>query len=987
MESFTELFTQRLTEQSRGIPSSIQQTLAIHWQHFVDRCNEENLQYNLADISSSFMDELVTCWAGSDFAAQQCIRNPEWLFDYHRSVIHKNNLTGYYSKKLSLDLEKTQSEEQLLKIIRQYRNREMLRIIWCDLNRQYTMQETTADLTVMAEVCIKLSLNWLYHDLCKSLGTPHGAAYGNEPEPQPLIILGMGKLGATELNLSSDIDLIFTYPYQGETIGGKRSLTNQEFFNRLGQKLIRVLDNQTADGFVFRVDMRLRPYGSSGALTMSFAAMEQYYQDQGRDWERYAMIKARIVAGDIDAGNYLLEQLKPFVYRRYIDFGSISALRDMKHLIQREVKRKGMRNNIKLGPGGIREIEFIVQSFQLIHGGRDRSLQQKNLLQVLNILEVKKYVSEEMASELRNAYIFLRNLEHALQALADRQTQDLPTDRLSQCRLAFTMGYKEGYKNWPELLTRLNEYRDSVIQHFDYVIADPDKPDSPEDENDHWRSLWQSELNRDEELELMTSEGFGKQQESLNRIIALRESKAIARMRRQGRERLDAFIPVMLNEITASETPDVSLQRLIPLVEAVLRRTAYLVLLMENRAALTHLNKLCTASPWIADQIARNPVLLDEFLNLGDLYNPPKRNQLADELRQQLAHIPEDDLENQMEALRHFKMAHVLRVSAAQVAGTLPLMKESDYLTWIAEVVIEQVVEIAWRTLTERHGIPLNSEGERCNPGFIVIGYGKLGGIELGPGSDLDLVFVHDGALNRETDGLKPVDSNTFYTRLGQRIIHILTTQTASGLLYETDMRLRPSGSSGLLVNSFAAFEKYQLKDAWTWEHQALVRSRVVAGDPSLATRFDQLRRAVLTGKRDQKALRSDVVGMRLKMKKHLASKKHSPEIFNLKHDEGGIIDIEFLMQYAVLQFATEHESLLKWTDNIRISEELEKAGILSDEEAYWLREAYKTFRLGIHQRALQNEPPEASANIADQHRQQVLSIWRNMLGGSDCPP
>ena len=961
MESFKALFIQQLTQCA---DSSIQASLQSHWQPFSERHPDFDPQ-----VSPEFIKQLITCWTGSDFAAEQCLQHPDTLLE----LLNAQNQPTDHDTQLTSALENITTEPELIKALRLYRNRHMVRIIWRDLNRLCTLQDTTADLSAMADACVEQAMNWIYNDLQPLMGTPYGAAYGEEAQPLKMVVLGMGKLGARELNLSSDIDLIFTYPYQGETQGGRRTVTNQEFFVRLGQRLIKVLDCQTSDGFVFRVDMRLRPYGASGALCMSFSAMEQYYQDQGRDWERYAMIKARVIAGDIHGGKGLLNELKPFVYRRYLDFGAITALREMKRLIQREVSRKGMETNIKLGPGGIREVEFIAQSYQLIHGGRDRSLQQKALLKVLDTLNDNGYIEPAEKAALREAYIYLRNLEHALQAMADRQTQSLPDNTEAQKRIAFVMKHD----SWQSLLGTLNQHREQVTRYFDHVIADSDNQNKEGSEGSPWQALWLNQLTEAEELKQLEQTGFTEAGKTRQQLVSLRDGKAISRVRRQSRERLDQFMPLLLKVAANSPSPDTGLVRVIPLIEAVLRRTAYLVLLMENPAALEHLLKLCTASPWIADQIARNPILLDEFLNLKDLYHPPVRDELADELRQQLAHIPEDDLEAQMEALRHFRMAHILRVVAAHVSGHLPLMKESDYLTWIAEVILEQVVAIAWRDLTERHGFPESTDGTLCNPGFIVIGYGKLGGIELGPGSDLDMVFVHDGVPNKETDGTRPIDSTTFYTRLGQRIIHILTTQTASGLLYETDMRLRPSGSSGLLVSSFSAFEKYQQEEAWTWEHQALVRARVVAGDSQLAEKFSQLRTKVLTTKREPDALRQDVQDMRTKIRTHLGSKSTEKSQFNLKHDDGGIVDIEFLMQYAVLRYACDHPSLAQWSDNIRISEELEKSGLLSQENAYGLREAYKAFRLQVHQQALQNQPPIASSNEANLWREQIKTIWQ----------
>ena len=957
----------------------IEAILTDNWPQFLAACDHAGLSDSIDGLNNETLSQLANTWVGSDFAIEQSLKHPDLIILFNEDPEQLTPAPERHHQNLIDLIQSVDNEAELMSKLRIYRNREMFRIIWKDLNRLCTMQDTTADLSAMADACVDKALQWLYDDACQTLGTPMGGQYGEDPQPQKLVVLAMGKLGAHELNLSSDIDLMFTYPNKGETLGGRRTLDNQAFFIRLGQRLIKVIDSKTVDGFVFRVDMRLRPYGTSGALAMSFSAMEQYYQDQGRDWERYAMIKARAMAGDLLEGRHLLDTLRPFTYRRYIDFSAISALRGMKNLIQREVKRKGMQNNIKLGPGGIREVEFIVQSFQLIHGGRDRSLQQKALLKVLERL-TEQYLSQDVSSELKAAYIYLRNLEHGIQALQDRQTQDLPLDAFMQQRLAFSMGHRD----WAELLNQLDTHRDRVIAHFESVIADPDEPptqNQPLTEN--WTLFWQGNLNEEEELKLFSDNGFIEQEESRRRLLALRNGKAISRVRRQSRERLDTFMPLLLEHISLNEKPDTTLIRVLPLVESVLRRTAYLVLLIENPGALEHLTQLCTVSPWIADQIASHPALLDEFLNIQDLYNPPERAELEDDLRQQLTHIPEDDLEAQMEVLRYFKMTHILKVAAAQVAGTLPLMKESDYLTWIAEVLLEQVVNLAWRTLIERHGRPARDDDSLCDPGFIIIGYGKLGGIELGPGSDLDLVFVHDGAINKETDGERPIDSSTFFTRLGQRIIHILTTHTPSGRLYEADMRLRPSGASGMLVSSLAAFEKYQRNEAWTWEHQALVRARAVAGDKPLAKNFEVLRKSILSQHRDQTKLKEDVVSMRQKMRDHLGSSKNNEQgdpLFHLKHDEGGIVDIEFMMQYAVLAHAHQHAEITQYPDNIRISESLEQTGYLSKVEGHELREAYKFLRKAVHSRAFQNERSFVEASRAEPFRSQIIALWQRWM-------
>ncbi|WP_213940072.1 bifunctional [glutamate--ammonia ligase]-adenylyl-L-tyrosine phosphorylase/[glutamate--ammonia-ligase] adenylyltransferase [Pseudomonas sp. dw_612] len=924
--------------------------------------------------------------AASDFVIEQSVRDPLMLLGLAQSgELDRGFAPGELCAQIAAAVTAAESEDELGRALRRQRTRHQVRIIWRDLTRQADLVQTCRDLSDMADASIDQAYQWLYARHCQQFGVPTGRRSG---EPQQMVILGMGKLGAVELNLSSDIDLIFAYPEGGETVGVKRSLDNQEFFIRLGQRLIKALDPMTVDGFVFRVDMRLRPYGSAGALVLSFNALEQYYQDQGRDWERYAMIKSRVVAGDQVAGAQLQEMLRPFVYRRYLDFSAIEALRTMKQLIQQEVRRKGMADNIKLGSGGIREVEFIAQAFQLIHGGRDLSLQQRPLLKVLSTLEGQGYLPAPVISELRDGYEFLRYTEHAIQAIADRQTQMLPDGAQDQARIAFMLGFAD----WDAFHERLMYWRGRVAWHFAQVIADPDEEEGTEAEvvvGGEWLPLWEESQNEEAACRQLEEGGFVDASKALKALAGLRSSPQLRAMQRLGRERLDAFIPRLLAQAVEHANPDLVLERVLPLVEAVARRSAYLVLLTENPGALRRLLTLCAASPWIAEQITRFPLLLDELLNEGRLFKPPLAPELAAELRERLTRIPEDDLEQQMEALRHFKLAHRLRVAASEISGSLPLMKVSDYLTWLAEAILEQVLALAWRQTVAKYGTPLRTDGTLCDPGFVIVGYGKVGGLELGHGSDLDLVFVHDGDPQAETDGAKPIDGAQFFTRLGQRIIHLLTAQTNSGQLYEVDMRLRPSGASGLLVSSLGAFARYQENEAWTWEHQALVRARVLVGSQDVGQAFEKVRAAILGKARDLPTLRQEVSEMRAKMRDNLGSKStaagtganafEATAPFDLKQDAGGIVDIEFMVQYAALAWSEQHPSLLRWTDNIRILEELEKAGLMPVEDANLLREAYKAYRSAAHRQALQKDPGVIPGDQFVDERRQVLRIWKEM--------
>jgi len=932
--------------------------------------------------SSEGMDDAVvaTAISRSLFLRQTLERHPGQIQALTASLSLTEPTTSEYLQKRWQDyLSEVDSESALHSALRQFRMESQFRIIWRDLMRWADLAETMAATSAFADICIDGALSWLYRDACEQYGTPRGAdpVTGQEAD-QKMVVLGMGKLGGRELNVSSDIDLIFAFPSKGETVGGRRSLDNQQFFVRLGQRLIQALDQITADGFVFRVDMRLRPYGQSGALALSFAALETYYQDQGRDWERYAMVKARVVAGDQRAGEVLMESLRPFVYRKYIDFSAFESLRSMKAMIGREVRRKGLENNIKLGSGGIREIEFVVQAFQLIRGGRDRELQQRELLVILKELEELELLPSSVVGELRDAYVFLRNLEHALQGMEDKQTQLLPEDELSQARVATIMGFE----SWRDCEGCLREHRERVATHFANIIATEDEEDEGQASLDEgWFELWLAETEDRAVIDWLRSRGYENPEGTLAELVDLRDNRTVQTLQTQGRKRLNQFMPMLLEALTQVDNPSETLSRVLQLVEAILRRTAYMVLLLENPGACTQLVRLCSESPWIARQLAETPLLLDELLNAESLYHPPAKAELQDDLRQQMLRIPFEDLEEQMESLRHFKKAHILRVAASELKGTLPLMKVSDYLTWIAEVVLDHVVDVAFANLVSRHGYPRRKDGSACETDFAILGYGKLGGIELGYTSDLDLVFVHQADPELATDGEKPIDNAVFYTRLGQRIVHILNTQTPSGQLYEVDMRLRPSGNSGLLVSTLQAFEKYQREDAWTWEHQALARARGVAGCSETLEAFESIRHDILCQPRDREKLRKEVVDMREKMRASLATpESRQAEVFHIKHDTGGIVDIEFMVQYLMLAWCAEHPELTQWSDNIRQMEELGRAGVMAVEDAEKLRETFIALRSTIHRRALQNLNSQVDGDAFTEERDYIRAMWKKVM-------
>jgi glutamate-ammonia-ligase adenylyltransferase len=963
-------------------------TLRLRVPEALRPCLEQNWNRIEAAVSAcaplppSLTEDLPALLIGSDYLCEQLQRQPALLGE----LIDAGDLLRRYEpgelrRAASAYLADCDSEAELQRRLRVFRRREMVRIIWRDLSRRADLAETTATLSDLADALIDLALEWLHTDAVRRWGRPMGIDATGQRVEQRLVVLGMGKLGAHELNLSSDIDLIFAYPENGETDGRDKTLSNQEFFTRVGKKLIQALDNSTVDGFVFRVDMRLRPFGSVGPLACSFDAMETYYQDQGREWERYAMVKARVVAGDQQAGAELLAQLRPFVYRKYIDFSAFESLREMKALINREVKLKNRDQNVKLGAGGIREVEFIAQAFQLIRGGRDPRLQQRELNRILPLLPECVGMPQEVVDDLLAAYRFLRDTEHALQAVADRQTQELPRDEIGRARLAFVMGCDD----WQQFSARLQGYRDTVSRHFADVIA-PVQEEAPGSDaarqSADWHALWDAELATEPAERYLSELGFGEPARALQQLRDLQQQRTVQMLQQVGQERLQAVLPRLLQAVGEVDNPELTLERVLLLIQAVLRRSAYLVLLAENPGALKQLVRLCSASHWFAEQISRQPGLLDELIDPRTLYAPPDKARLKDELRQLMLRIPEDDTEQLMEALRYYKHAHVLRVAASDISGALPLMKVSDYLTWLAETVLDAVLEIAWRDLTAKYGVPQRVEGEPCDPDFIIVGYGKLGGIELSYGSDLDLVFIHDADANLMTrGGQRELPNQVFFTRLGQRIIHILNTLTPSGQLYEVDMRLRPSGNSGLLVTSLNAFEQYQQKEAWTWEHQALVRARAVSGSERVIEKFLRVRETILGREREVDTLRTEVREMREKMRQQLGTSPAKEEQqFHLKQDRGGLVDIEFMVQYLVLAHAHREPALMTYTDNIRILESIEAAGLMSPEQAEELREIYKAYRAFGHRQTLQNQPTVVSGDQMTEYRERISRRWRELM-------
>jgi [glutamine synthetase] adenylyltransferase / [glutamine synthetase]-adenylyl-L-tyrosine phosphorylase len=928
--------------------------------------------------------DLRKLWIASDYAAGLCLTDNDLLHDLIASgdIEHtyrnwQAHLCDFLTRfpKANGDL-----QTRLRRDLRRFRKREWLRILWRDVTGRADVMETCRDLSELADVCMNHALAEL-NVLCRQ---QHGLPLDSVGKEQQLIVLAMGKYGAYELNLSSDVDLIFVFPENGETTitaewqaqhPQARSTTIQQYFCKLGQLLVNALDTTTSDGFVFRVDMRLRPYGASGALALPIDAIEEYYQAQGRDWERFAMIKVRAVSGEPARISKLMSVLRSFSYRRYLDFATIEALRDLKRQIEQQVRRKGMHHNIKLGNGGIREIEFVVQVLQLIYGGMHKHLQSPSIMAALNGLVLERCMQAEDASALRSSYLFLRRLEHAVQALEDKQTHTYPQDATAELRVALTLDFASA----AELRAEFERVRDIVAANFaDLIAADSDSAAAPEP---GINALWQGGLEPERAQHTLTQLGYRNPAVVLSALETWRQSRQFLALEKNSRERIDRFLPLLLGRLAREQDPDLGFARVFMFVQAVAQRTAYLVLLLENPLALTQLITLCTASPWVAELLSRYPVLLDELLR--PLSRPPEKPELQDLLRQQLLRVATDALDEQLASLQSFKQEQVLTVAAAELAGTMPLMKVSDYLTWLAETVLEYVLELAWQQLIAKYGLPYNSKGDSGTLDFAVIAYGKLGGLELNYGSDLDLVFIHDGHAELQTTGgaAGTTYSSAFYVQLGQKFLSLLSTHTLTGKLYEIDLRLRPSGASGALVCSESAFLRYQQESAWTWEHQALVRARYVTGSTALAEDFARIRREVLGKHRDRQQLGQDIVNMRMRMRRQLGSRK-SGESFQLKQDAGGLVDIEFIVQYLVLAHAHEQPALLDWTDNMRLLDTAAVCGVLTELEAAALQNIYIEYRTLLHRLALDKASYQLTADSFTEQRRQVAAIWDRLFAG-----
>jgi glutamate-ammonia-ligase adenylyltransferase len=952
---------------SLDIPEVLVSAAENHWLRFVEVVNAlPDKATGMALLEACLgRQELKSVWAASDFIANSCIRNPLLLHD----LISSGDLDSLYAPdKLPEDIARyladCENEDDLHARLRKIRQREMVRIAWRDLAGMADLEQTMECVSVLADSCISQAL--AHHALW--LSRRYGLPQSEHGDPAEMVVLGLGKLGGYELNYSSDVDLIFAYNWPGRTVHVdpgqdhiSTEIDNQEFFIKLGRKIVTALDSVTREGFVFRTDMRLRPNGDSGPLVLSFAAIEHYYQTHGRNWERYALIKARVVAGDKNTGEELLTILNPFIYRKYLDFGAFDSIREMKNTIERELKQEGVNQNIKLGWGGIREIEFLVQSHQLIRGGREKKLQTQSLYQAITGLQGLGVIDNLAQSQLLEGYRFLRNSEHRLQMVADRQTQRLPESDTDCQRLAWSMGFD----NWPAYVKQLDQHRTGIHGLFKEILgaktSDTEQSDRVEDQ---LADVWKGTLAQQEAVKILIAAGFSHADSTPQLLTGVRKGRLYQAFSGIERDRIDRLMPLALQQAALHPDAERAMAAFVSVVEAIGRRSVYLSLLIENPIALKQLFHLCAASPWISTHIGRHPVILDELLNpLVDIRTRDDED-LRSELDHRLAQVDSGDEEGRMNTLREYHHAQVLRVAAADVSGVLSVDDVHHALTQLAEVLLQVVFADAVKYVEKK------LEQPDCEAG--VIAYGKFASSELGYNSDLDVVVCYESPGGNGPSGNN--EAEHFYSRAGRRLIHLLSTRTQAGLLYELDMRLRPSGRSGTLVTSLSGFFEYQLNSAWTWEHQALVRSRVVVGSNNYRQNFESSREAILSLPREPQQLKSDIISMRRKMID--ANCQSSAQVYDIKLDEGGIVDIEFLVQYWVLRHAGQHKTLAAPRTTEDSLAALVAESIIPASTGEQLLECYKIYLRHSLDLKLMDQPVLVLQDELLPQREIISAIW-----------
>ncbi len=880
--------------------SEFESTLQALVQRHLDRLVDTNIgSLQKSDIEKKYFKLALV----SDFAIDVLCQQPEHWDELEFSEIPTLELAP-------------DDDSQWSQQIRRWRRLQSARVIWRDIHELDKVEDSLFTISGIADV----ALNESVRAISTLFSSRYGVVKNALGEAQSFVVFGLGKLGGGELNFSSDVDLVYAYPQQGES-DGARSLDSEAYFTRLGQRLAQLLGDITSDGFSHRVDLRLRPYGNSGRLALSFAAMEHYFQTEGRDWERYAWVKARPVAGDIVAGERCLESLRPFVYRRYLDYTALDGLREMKAMIAAEVERRELADHLKLGPGGIREIEFLVQALQLIHGGREPGLRQRSLLKAMQAMVDAGHLSVSTAEKLKAAYLFLRRVENRVQMLRDEQTHSLPQDEFTRYRIARGLDYQ----NAEELEHALQFHRDIVTEEFSRLLESKRHKAKVSAYIDYWRGL------PDQSSSQQLSElGFNNSDDLHQALQDFCRHSTVQSFNEKTRSRLDHVLPLILEAAAKSIAPEAAMTRSLGLLHAIAKRTSYLALLEEKPVALQRLVDVVARSAWLSERLVEHPLLLDELLDHRVAQAFPDRQPLELLAKQALA---SGDTELALTALNEMRQSLSFRIAQATLFQQQVASESAGQLAELAEVILQSVLELAKAEIHTQHG-------DIENAGFAIIGYGSVGAKELGFASDLDLVFLHNAAASMMSNGNRPLDSQRYFARLAQKMISLMQTITPAGRLYEVDMRLRPDGAKGLLVSSLDSFEEYQRERAWTWEHQALVRSRSLAGDSRVRDRFELIRATSLQAHRDPAKINGDVIAMRLRMRNELD--RSAGIRFDIKQGLGGLVDMEFFLQSRVLTLASIHQAVLGVQRSPEIIGVLEAIGDIQQAEANVLRAHYE---------------------------------------------
>lgn len=862
-------------------------------------------------------------------------------------------------------LQRLQQEQgwDLSAALRVVRQLVMERLMTLDCARQADLHTVTRGVTELAE----LALDRACAQVRQELDARHGRPAGPEGQEVPLWIIGMGKLGARELNVSSDIDLIYVYEHEGETLGlpdGRGKISNHEYFSKAVKAIYNLIGDTTEHGFVFRVDLALRPHGNSGPAAISLSSLEDYLQIHGREWERFAWLKSRVVAplDAVRAPNVqaLRNVVLPFVFRKYLDYSVFESLRSLhrqirEHAMRRSAGHPERANDVKLSRGGIREIEFTVQLLQVVRGGQFPELRCRPTLEALQRLTRSSLMPAETAEQLAQAYVFLRNVEHRIQYLDDQQTHVLPTRDDDLEWIASTMGFSDA----SGFLLQLDAHRELVAQEFDTLLGGSHSGQCPSGNCNGPRATQTASA---PDLETLIEDLPPLMAE---RLMGWRDNIKVRGLRDEARARLFRLVQRTAQRVGQEQDglQATAALRFIDWLEPLLRRESYLALLLERPAVHERLLDLLGAAKWPARYLQQHPGVIDELASDQLFSERFDAAAFEQEMALRLAALEstgEDDDENLLNLLRRAQHAEIFRTLARDIEGAITVEQVADDLSALADSVLRVTAQWCWQRLKQRH---------REDPQFGIIGYGKLGGKELGYGSDLDIVFIFDD----EDDNAPEI-----YTAWVRKLINWLTVKTGEGDLYEIDTALRPNGNSGLLVTSFKSYANYQQQrgsnTAWTWEHQAMTRARFVLGSDSLRQRFDTVREAVITAPRDAQALKQEIVSMRERVR---SAHPVRGDWFDVKHSRGGMLDAEFVVQYLVLSQSAQHPELVANLGNIALLQRAEKAGLLPAGVGQAAASAYRELRRMQHTSRLDEGSGLVPEALVTTHRDAVLALWQ----------